>query len=74
MFISILFSLISSIFKIKKPPGITIGLVISPFLVYTGITYNLPPIFRVGLVAGGTILGINELKYYMINRKAQKIA
>ena len=48
------------------------GLVISPFLIYTGITYNLPPIFRVGLVAGGAILGINELKYYMINKKAQK--
>jgi len=49
------------------------GLAISPFLIYTGVTYNLPTPFRVGLVAGGVILGVNELKYYMINKKSHKV-
>ena len=48
------------------------GLLIAPFMVYTGVTYNLPTPFRIGLVAGGALLGFSELKYYMINRKAQK--
>ena len=48
------------------------GVVIAPFMVYTGATYKLPNIFRVGLVVGGVLLGLNELKFYFINKKLQK--
>ena len=48
------------------------ALLVSPFLVYTGATYKLPNPIRIGLVACGVLLGLNELKYYLINRKLQK--
>tara|TARA_R100000426_G_scaffold86925_2_gene69617 strand:- start:1565 stop:2050 length:486 start_codon:yes stop_codon:yes gene_type:complete len=48
------------------------GVVLAPFMVYTGYNYNLPPLFRYALIGGGIFLGVTELKYLLINRKLNK--
>ena len=48
------------------------GLVIAPFLVYTGYAYKLPNPMRIALALSGLALGLHELKYFMINKKLQK--
>tara|TARA_R110001592_G_scaffold321960_4_gene600683 strand:+ start:7864 stop:8364 length:501 start_codon:yes stop_codon:yes gene_type:complete len=59
-------------FDERKRKRLVKAFVFSPFLIYTGIAYNLPTWIRVGLVATGAYVSLNEIKYLLINRKLQK--